>query len=120
MPPRKGGMLIAHVAAHGSELARLVPALVDRVPDLSQSRATDADTERFLLFAAVVGMLAMASERQPVVLVLDDLQWADKASLQLLRHLIASDLPTRVLILGTYRASELSQSHPLLDTLAAL
>lgn len=112
--------LVAHVAAHGSELARLVPVLATRVPGLPPSMATDADSERFLLFAAVVGMLAAASEHQPVVLVLDDLQWADTASLQLLRHLIASDLRMRVLILGVYRASELSGSHPLLDTLAAL
>jgi len=112
--------LVAHVAAHGSELVRLVPVLATRIPGLPPSMATDADSERFLLFAAVVGILAAASERQPVVLVLDDLQWADTASLQLLRHLIASDLRMRVLILGAYRASELSHSHPLLDTLAAL
>ena len=62
----------------------------------------------------------MVSQQQPVVLVLDDLQWADKASLQLLRHLIASEQPMRVLVLGTYRDSELSRSHPLLETLAAL
>ena len=60
------------------------------------------------------------SQHQPVVLVLDDLQWADKASLQLLRHLVAAEQPMRVLVLGTYRDSELSRSHPFLETLAAL
>ena len=50
--------LLAHVDAHGSELSRLVPALASRIPDLPPSKATDADTERFLLFAAVVGLLA--------------------------------------------------------------
>ena len=59
-------------------------------------------------------------EQQPVVVVLDDLQWADKASLQLLRHVIAADQPMRLLVLGTYRDSELSRSHPLVETLAAL
>ena len=53
--------LLAHVEAHGSELARLVPALASRIPDLPPSKATDADTERFLLFAAVVGLLATVS-----------------------------------------------------------
>ena len=48
------------------------------------------------------------------MLVLDDLQWADKASLQLLRHLTASDHSMRLLVLGTYRDRELSQSHPFL------
>ena len=112
--------LLAHVEAHGSELARLVPALASRLPGLPPSRATDADTERYLLFAAVVGLLAAVSEDQPVVLVLDDLQWADKGSLQLLRHLTAAEQSMRVVVLGPYRDSELSRSHPLLDTLAAL
>jgi len=112
--------LAAHVAAYGSELARLVPSLATRVPDLPPSRATDTDTERFLLFAAVVGVLAELSRLQPVVLVLDDLQWADKASMLLFRHVIASELKMRVVVLGTYRDTELSRSHPFLDTLAAL
>jgi class 3 adenylate cyclase/tetratricopeptide (TPR) repeat protein len=112
--------LLAHVEAHGSELARLVPALKSRIPDLPAPRATDADTERYLLFAAVVGLLAAASAHQPVVVVLDDLQWADTASLLLLRHLTAASLAMRVFVLGTYRDSELSSLHPLIDALAAL
>ena len=104
--------LLAHVETHGSELARLVPALADRIPDLPPSKATDSDTERFLLFAAVVGLLAAASEHQPMVLVLDDLQWADKGSLLLLRHLAAAEQAMRLLVIGTYRDSELSQPIP--------
>jgi len=112
--------LLAHVDAHGSELARLVPALAARIPDLPPSKATDSDTERFLRFGAVVGLLSQASEHQLVVLVLDDLQWADTASLELLRHLASAERPMAVLVLGTYRDTELSHAHPLLDTLAAL
>ncbi|HXN59886.1 MAG TPA: AAA family ATPase [Acidimicrobiales bacterium] len=112
--------LLAHVAAHGSELARLVPALASRLPDLPSTKATDADTERFLLFAAVVGLFATTSEHRPIVLVFDDLQWADKGSLFLLRHLAGSDVPMRLLILGTYRDSELSHADALIETLAAL
>ena len=112
--------LLAHTEVHGSELAPLVPALASRIRDLPPSKATDSDTERYLLFAAVVGLLATVSQHQPVVLVLDDLQWADKGSLLLLRHVVAAEQAMRVLILGVYRDSELSQSHPLLDTLAAL
>ena len=66
------------------------------------------------------GCLAKTSREQPVVLVLDDLQWADKGSLLLLRHLATAEHAMRVLILGTYRDGELSPSHPLTDTLAAL
>lgn len=112
--------LRAHVEAHGSELSRLVPALASRIPDLPPSKATDSDTERFLLFAAVVGLLAAVSQHQVIVLALEDLQWADKASLLLLRHVIAAEQPMRVLVLGSFRDNELSRAHPFLDTLAAL
>ena len=112
--------LIAHVESHGSELSRLVPALSSRIPDLPPSNATDSDSERFLLFAAVVGILATMSQHRPVVLVFDDLQWADKGSLLLLHHVAASDVPTRLLILGAYRDSELPHAHALVETLGAL
>ena len=92
--------LVAHVDAHGSELAGWSRRWRAGCRDLPPSKATDTDTERYLLFAAVVGLLVEVSREQPVVLVLDDLQWADKASLQLLRHLIAAEQPMRVLVLG--------------------
>jgi DNA-binding SARP family transcriptional activator/tetratricopeptide (TPR) repeat protein len=112
--------LVDHVEPWGSELVRLVPMLSSRLPGLGPSRATDADTERYQVHAAVVGFMARVSQHQPVVLVVDDLQWADQASLQLLRHLVAADQPMQVLVLGTYRDTELSHTHPLLATLAAL
>ena len=59
----------------------------------------------------MVGLLSTMAGRQPVVLVLDDLQWADEGSLLLLRHLASADSAVRVFILGTYRDSELS--HPI-------
>jgi len=108
------------VRAHGSELSRLAPSLVLRLPNLPPSKATDLDTERFLLLTAVVGLLTELSACQPVVLVLDDLQWADGGSLLLLRQLLASEHRMRVLVLATYRPHELSHSHPLTETLAAL
>ena len=112
--------LVAHVRAHGSELSRLVPALSSRITDLPRSKATDSDTERYLLFAAVVGLLTMVSQIQPVVLVLDDLQWADTGSLLLLRHFVATEQSMRVQVFGTYRDNELSQAHALRDALGVL
>ena len=83
-------------------------------------KASDTETERYLLFAAIVGLLAKVSAQQLIVLVLDDLQWADNASLVLLRHLTAAEQAMRVLVLGTYRDDELSQAHALRDTLGVL
>jgi class 3 adenylate cyclase/tetratricopeptide (TPR) repeat protein len=112
--------LVAHIEEHGSELARLVPVLASRIRDLPPLKATDTETERYLLFAAIVGLLAKVSTQQLTVLVLDDLQWADNASLVLLRHLTAAEQAMRVLVLGTYRDDELSQAHALRDTLGVL
>ena len=112
--------LLTHVAAHGSELSRLVPALSRRLSDLPASKATDSDSERYLLFSAVVGLLSAASKEQPILLVFDDLQWADNGSLMLLRHVAGSDLAMRVLILGTYRDTELSRSDALVEAVGTL
>jgi tetratricopeptide (TPR) repeat protein len=78
----------------------------------------DADTERYQLFDAVVDLLAEMSAAQPVVLVLDDIHWSDKPSLVLLRHLLRSATPMRLLVLCTYRDTDLDRSHPLSDALA--
>jgi len=112
--------LRAHLERHGSELARLAPALASRITDLPASKATDSDSERYLLFAAVVGLLTQISAEQLVVIVLDDLQWADRGSLQLLHHLVSVELPLRVLVLATYRDSELSHASALVEALGAL
>jgi class 3 adenylate cyclase len=113
-------ILTAQVAAHGGELAKMVPALARRLEELPAAQSSDPDTERYLLFAAVVGLLAEAASSQPVLLVLDDLQWADKPSLQLLRHVVANVGSARLLIMATFRDTELSGSHPLTEVLGAL
>jgi class 3 adenylate cyclase len=109
--------LRAHVERHGSELARVVPALAQRVPDLPPSKATDSDTERYLLFAAVAGLLWAEAEEQPMVLVFDDLQWADPGSLQLLSHLAGEDMTARVLVLAAFRDTALPQATALREAL---
>ena len=112
--------LHSHVQSHGAELAKLVPALTDRVGKLPEPQSSDPDTERYLLFGAVVRLLAHASAFRPIVLVIDDMQWVDRPSLQLLRQLVTSSEPMRLLLIGAYRGTELSTSHPLTDTLAQL
>jgi DNA-binding SARP family transcriptional activator len=91
---------------YGSELARLIPELRRRAPDLPPPPLDEPETERYRLFEAVVGLLTELSRSAPVLLVLDDLQWADRPTLLLLRHLARATSPARVLILGAYRATE--------------
>ena len=93
-------VLRAHVERHGGELARLVPALRERLPDVPAPRETDPDTERYLLWGAVAGLLAEASREQPIVLVLDDLHWADKPTLLLLEHVVAHGAEAHALLIA--------------------
>jgi DNA-binding SARP family transcriptional activator len=112
--------LVSYVEQYGSELARLVPGLADRILDLPPASLADADTQRSLLFGAVVGLFVAMSRNQPVIVVLDDLQWADQGSLLLLRHVASSGDARQVLIIGTYRSNELSLAPPLVEALGAL
>jgi len=64
--------------------------------------------------------LAAMAATAPVVLVLDDLHWADKPTVLLLRHLVATLDRAEVLVVGTYRDSDLTAVHPLTEGLAAL
>lgn len=91
---------------YGAELSRLIPELRRRAPDLPPPPADEPETERYRLFEAVVGLLTELSRAAPVLLVLDDLQWADRPTLLLLRHLARAATPARVLILGAYRSTE--------------
>jgi hypothetical protein len=113
-------VLRAHVTRHGGELARLVPTLEERVEDVPPPRETDQDTERYLLWAAVVGLLREASSEEPIVIILDDLHWADKPTLLLVKHVISQGQGMRVLIIGTYRESDVARGHPLAEVLADL
>jgi predicted ATPase len=60
------------------ELARLVPEIVELVPDAGAATRADAETERFALFGAVTQLLVAASTVAPVLLVLDDLHWNEQ------------------------------------------
>jgi class 3 adenylate cyclase/tetratricopeptide (TPR) repeat protein len=112
-------LLAAHVAARGGELARLAPDLATRT-QLAPSSSSDGESERYLLFGAVVDVLARVSVLAPVVLVLDDLQWADRQTVQLLRHVVAADRELRLFVIGTFRESDVGTDHPLAEALAAL
>ncbi len=113
-------VLDGHVERFGGDLARLVSVLRDRLPDLPSPRESDPETERYLLYAAVAGLLQGAGEQSPMLVILDDLQWADSPTLSLLRHVVTAGSSMRVLVVGTYRDSDLSRDHPLTALLADL
>ena len=112
-------VLTGRLGRYGGELVRVVPELTERVPGLPAPIRSDPETERYRLFDAVAAWLVAASAAEPLLLVLDDLQWAAKPTLLLLRHVVRAG-GGRVLVLGTYRDTELTHDHPLVDVVADL
>jgi tetratricopeptide (TPR) repeat protein len=94
------------LAGRTGELARLVPDLAGRAGEAAMPPPSDPETERFRLFEAVSRTFAALSRKAPVMLVLDDLQWAAKPTVLLLRHLLVRAEPMRLLAIGTYRDTE--------------
>ena len=107
---------------HPGELRRLQPLLGARIKGLSAPVASDPRSEESLLFEATRSWLVELSGQQPVVLVLDDLHWATRPVLLLLRHVlraaVAEGDSVRLLVLGTYRDTELGHSRPLVAAMA--
>ena len=113
-------LLESHVAEHGDSIARLVPALASRVTGTPSRGSERSEPDRYVLFRAIERLLAAACERGPVVLVLEDLHWAEIATVSLLRRLLTSPTGPPLMLVGTYRARELANDHPLRELLADL
>lgn len=103
--------------AYEPYLARLLPQL-DRHRDPAAS-GDGREGDRYHLFEAASALLATAARDAPLLLVLDDLHWADDSTLLMLSHIVRARADAAVAILGTFRESELA-GHPLERTLGDL
>jgi DNA-binding CsgD family transcriptional regulator len=103
------------------QIAALDPGLAHRLTDDTPAPVeTNAVNARFRLFDSIAGFWQRAAARQPLLLVIDDLHRADVPSLRLLEFVMAEAGASRLMVLGTYRDSEVARQHPLSDTLAEL
>lgn len=114
---RDPSTLRADLGSSGGELARLLPDLPDLVGDLPPPLAADADAERHRLHTAITDLLTAIGARAPVLLVLEDVHWADAPSLLLVRHLVRAGTDARMLLVATFRDLETDMSTPLSETL---
>ena len=105
----------------GGSIAEIVPEVRERLPDVgSPAVVEDPRQARFRLFDSIAGFLRQAGRSQPLVLILEDLHWADTDSLGLLEFVARELAGARVLVLGNYRDVEVTRQHPLSRTLAEL
>src|ERR671931_79938 len=110
--------LRADLGPAAGPLAQLVPGLRELLRDLPAAAPLQPDEERLRLLDAVARFLAGLAAHGPVVLVLDDLHWADASTLVTLRHLARVAVRQRLLLVGAYRSGEAGSD--LVDALGAL
>jgi DNA-binding winged helix-turn-helix (wHTH) protein/tetratricopeptide (TPR) repeat protein len=115
-----GTRLREQLGAGAADIAPLLPELRQRLPGLPDAVTLDSEQARFRLFDSIALFLLNASRTRPLLLLLDDLHWADEPSLRLLHFLVRGVRDARVGLLGTYRDVELRRQHPLAQVLGLL
>ncbi|HEV3124530.1 MAG TPA: AAA family ATPase [Candidatus Dormibacteraeota bacterium] len=112
--------LRAHMGSGAIELAQLLPEIRGHLGEIPTSPTLDPDAARFRLFDSATYFLKNSAAVRPIMLVLDDLQVADTPSLLLLRFVAGALTDDRILLLGTYRDTELGPEQALSPTLREL
>ena len=112
--------LTAEIGSGAAAIAEIVPEILGKLPGLETPPALDPEAARFHLFDSITTFLKNAAQNQPLMMVLDDLHWADRSSLLLLEFLARELGEARILLVGCYRDTDLSRQHILTETLAQL
>lgn len=116
-PPAQLETIVGDGSRH---LVQILPEIRDRLPDVPDALAASPEAARFELFVAINRLLESASREQPLVLILEDLHAADVPSLLLLRFVASTASEHRIVVVGTYRETELTKEHPLTAALPDL
>ena len=103
-----------------ADIGEVIPEVCLKLPGVGAPPVMEPEQARFRLFDSITAFLKNASQSRPLVIVLDDLHWADKDSLLLLQFLARQLEGSQLLVVGCYRDVELSRQHPLSETLSEL
>jgi DNA-binding SARP family transcriptional activator/RecA/RadA recombinase len=114
------GQLAAMLGPSAAWLGPLMPELAEPAPPAGPRPVADLGAARFQLNQAVAGLLRRLAEARPLLVVIDDLHWADVPSLSLLAFLAGELHDAGLVVVGTYRDVEALAGRPLADTLGAL
>jgi DNA-binding SARP family transcriptional activator len=117
---RDRSAMMSEMGAGAGDIARLVPTIGERVLDLSAPPTVDPEEARFRLQDSICTFLKNASARRPLMLVIDDLQWADKSTLLLLQLLARDIRGNRILLVGTCRDIDVDATQRLSQAMATL
>jgi PAS domain S-box-containing protein len=115
------GALSEALGSNGQLIVNLVPALelvIGKQPPVSELPPQEAQNRFQMVFRRFLGVFAR--KEHPLVLFLDDLQWMDRATLDLLEQLVTHSEVRHLLLIGSYRDNEVGPAHPLWRTLDAI
>ena len=110
--------LLAALGNNGRVIIDIIPELkliIGSQPTVAKLASTEAQNRFNLVFKSFIQVFAR--REHPLVLFLDDLQWADEASLKVIQLLMTASQSHYLYIIGAYRSNEITQAHPLILTL---
>jgi DNA-binding SARP family transcriptional activator len=102
---------------HAGAVVQLVPELATRLPNFEAPPTLEAEAARFRLFDAVANLLVRAARATPLVLVLEDVHWADTSSVQLLEFLGRRIGGASILVVAAWRPDHLEARSPITTAL---
>jgi class 3 adenylate cyclase len=108
------------IGSHGPLLAQLVPSLRQKLRAIPAGHEVAADKVREQLFKSVFEFLSKVQGQKPLLIVLDDLQWADEATVLLLRDLAERVIAGRIVVMGTYWDTDIDSGRPFSSVLSRL
>lgn len=108
------------VGYYPGEICKIIPEIKRNLETFSESPPLNPELERERLFEAISQFVENISKTAPLVVVLDDLQWCDSSSLLLLHYLARGVYRDSLLLLGTYRDTEVEEKHALFPVLTDL
>ena len=112
--------LAAEMGTGAADIAEIVAEIRGKLPDLETPPVLEPEPARFRLFDSITIFLKNVAQRQPLMVVLDDLHWADRSTLLLLEFVAREIGTSKISLVGAYRDIEVSRRHPLSQTLGAL
>ena len=110
--------ILAALVNNGQIIIDVIPDLekiIGKQPPIEQLAATEAQNRFNFFFEIFISIFSQ--KEHPLVIFLDDLQWADLSSLNLIERLITNVNSKYLLIIGAYRSNEVNLTHPLMQTL---
>ncbi|MGH9289490.1 MAG: ATP-binding protein [Acidimicrobiales bacterium] len=108
------------VGSHPGELSRVSARVRTRVPRAPEPIPAGPDVEQYRLFEAISSWLAALAQHSPVVLVVDDVHWASRPTVLMVRHVLRTVADQPLLLIATYRDTDLDEAHPLTWALSDL